>query len=434
MRQGLVQLEDPLGGMVCFKTIYRLPADELHLVVHSLRTQIALESPEKLHTKSDKLFTIAGGGSGWTSHEAHVRATSELVERQSAYCVDKQRVFTATTAALGSYAIDVSSLAVCSEKERLNSWCYRPIVDSAAPMRWIEGHSLMSGKARAIPLSLVYLYPGVLSPYEKIHAPISTGLAAHESMTAAITSAVLEVVERDALSIFWLQKIIAGRIDGSAALLHRGALINRHHTYHLLNISTDLDIPVVCCIRVDSSSTRAHTLVSCAAGFQWPELIDKTIRDISALSLAFRRTREVPDRWDKFTSVHHGATYMAHVDRALAFPLSSETSRTGWSLGSNDAISLTDGCTSTTHDQQLGTLIHKLDSSGIEAFAVDITSIEAYAAGLHVARVLTPALQPLPYRYATRYLGHPRLYTAPRKMGHRTLPESQINPYPLPFA
>ena len=83
---------------------------------------------------------------------------------------------------------------------------------------------------------------------------------------------------------------------------------------------------------------------------------------------------------------------------------------------------------------ELAFLLEALRAAGIEAFAVDLTSVEAYSADMRVVRVVIPGLQPLPYRYATRYLAHPRLYEAPRRMGYRSFDESGLNPWPLPFA
>jgi ribosomal protein S12 methylthiotransferase accessory factor len=51
-----------------------------------------------------------------------------------------------------------------------------------------------------------------------------------------------------------------------------------------------------------------------------------------------------------------------------------------------------------------------------------------------VVRVIIPALQPLSFSYRARYLGHARLYQAPRLMGHPVREEADLNPWPQPFA
>jgi ribosomal protein S12 methylthiotransferase accessory factor len=52
-----------------------------------------------------------------------------------------------------------------------------------------------------------------LSPSEMFYYPISTGCASHVSLERALLGAILEVVERDAISIIWLQKLVLPRIE-----------------------------------------------------------------------------------------------------------------------------------------------------------------------------------------------------------------------------
>ena len=84
--------------------------------------------------------------------------------------------------------------------------------------------------------------------------------------------------------------------------------------------------------------------------------------------------------------------------------------------------------------QALRTVLDALKQKQFEAFAVDLSTDEALRAGMRVVRVLIPRLQPLAFQYRARYLGHPRLYEAPRKMGYPVYPEEQLNQWPQPFA
>ncbi|MFC7479479.1 hypothetical protein ACFQX7_04670 [Luedemannella flava] len=70
----------------------------------------------------------------------------------------------------------------------------------------------------------------------------------------------------------------------------------------------------------------------------------------------------------------------------------------------------------------------------MDAYVVDLTSDEALRAGMTVVRTVIPRLQPLSFSYRARYLGHPRLYRAPARMGHPTRSEAELNPWPQPFA
>jgi ribosomal protein S12 methylthiotransferase accessory factor len=53
---------------------------------------------------------------------------------------------------------------------------------------------------------------------------------------------------------------------------------------------------------------------------------------------------------------------------------------------------------------------------------------------MNVVRAIVPGLQPLTFHYRARFLGHPRLYQAPARMGYPTRLEAELNAWPQPFA
>jgi ribosomal protein S12 methylthiotransferase accessory factor len=79
-------------------------------------------------------------------------------------------------------------------------------------------------------------------------------------------------------------------------------------------------------------------------------------------------------------------------------------------------------------------VLDKLKRKSLDAYAVDLTSDEALRAGVRVVQVIIPGLQPVGFPYRSRYLGHPRLYEAPKQMGYPVYSEEEINPWPQPFA
>jgi ribosomal protein S12 methylthiotransferase accessory factor len=82
----------------------------------------------------------------------------------------------------------------------------------------------------------------------------------------------------------------------------------------------------------------------------------------------------------------------------------------------------------------LDRLVHLLRAKSMDAYVVDLTTDEALRCGMYVVRVIIPSLQPLSFNYRARYLGHPRLYLAPKTLGYPVLPESELNEWPQPFA
>jgi ribosomal protein S12 methylthiotransferase accessory factor len=78
--------------------------------------------------------------------------------------------------------------------------------------------------------------------------------------------------------------------------------------------------------------------------------------------------------------------------------------------------------------------LNMLREKELPAYAVDLSTDEAVRSGIRIVRVIIPGLQPLSFRYRARFLGHPRLYELPRKMGFPVLTEDELNDFPQPFA
>ena len=139
-----------------------------------------------------------------------------------------------------------------------------------------------------------------------------------------------------------------------------------------------------------------------------------------------RRPRTVPEQWNDFRDVMDGATYMAAADRAEAFDFLTQPIR-------RIPLSTYPGPVAASDREVLRALVARFRDLDMPVYAVDLSTDEAIRAGLRVVRVLIPALQPLSFHYRARYLGHPRLYSAPAKMGYPVRTERELNPWPQAF-
>src|SRR6185437_12395739 len=82
-----------------------------------------------------------------------------------------------------------------------------------APLRWVQGLSLADGQPIWLPAVMVYMHIPYRSESECFWFPISTGCAAHRSYEEALLGAICEVIERDALSLIWLQRLALPRLE-----------------------------------------------------------------------------------------------------------------------------------------------------------------------------------------------------------------------------
>lgn len=370
-------------------------------------------------------------GSGLSPEEALVPALVEGLERYSTgACRDEQFVL-ATAAELGRDALDLDGIPRCSERELTHPRCPLTLPDKRQPMRWVRGLSLLDGRMAYLPAVMAYSHVVNVQPSERFWLPISTGCAAHSSYEAAVLGGIHEVVERDAISITWLQKLQLPRIEidvqppGLTGYWEAHLAGSAHVHTCFFDATLDLGVPTVYGVQIAPSNKHATTLLSCSSNSSIVKALAKAVRDMVLISAAFRNVRPLPESWDDFCDPMHGATYMAHGDRRHAFD---------FLLHSPNTRKLSDMMRAESQEEPLQRMLKILKSKAMPCYAVDLSTDEAVRSGIRVVRVIIPGLQPLSFRYRARYLGHPRLFEAPRQMGFPSLPEEELNDLPQPFA
>lgn len=375
---------------------------------------------------------ITGSGTHASMQRSELLACAEAIERYCAYAWRPEQFVWATAHELADAALDLDLLPQCSRLELLHPKCPLRAITKHSPMRWVHGLSLTTGRPAYVPAVIAFLQTGYVSDAERISLPISTGCAAHETYERAVVSGILEVVERDAISLLWLQQlalpeIVLDKYQGSPVEAYWREYLNSSADleYRLFDATTDLGIPVVYGLQLCPDRERA-TIVSCSAATDAFAALEKVLRDMTAVRLAFRTLRNIPAEWDDFREILDGATYMARVEQRPAFEFLLRTkARVNSSQLQRQELDPA---------AALQQLMTRLRSAQMDVFVVDLTTDEAIRAGMRVVRVIIPGLQPLSFHYRARFLAHSRLYSAPEKMGYPVLKETELNPFPQPFA
>lgn len=429
----LESLVQPIGGLI--NQVMRLPAGpgepSFPICGSFLGDLNEVLSPYSRFVEPDP-NGLNGAGGAVDPELARIRAIAEGLERYSSCAFDERQFIWATGDELGRDALDLDTVPRCSETELSHSHCPVTAPDKHVPLRWVRGVSLFDGRPVWIPATMVFLKLAALSAGERFALPISTGCAAHVSFERALVSAIGEVIERDAISLVWLQQLELPRIelDVIPAWLEPYVELTAGHAgveTMFFDATTDLGVPTVYGLQLAPHNQTLAALVMCSTELDPADAIAKVIRESASSRIGMQRPRPVPDSWDDFLDVAHGAAYMGRPEQLPAFDFLRRSRRTR-RLSEMPRI----GSGDTRRD--LLNLLRRLRRRGIEAFAVDLTTDEALRAGMSVVRVVIPALQPLTFSFRARYLGHPRLYDAPRRMGYRVRSEDALNPWPQPFA
>jgi ribosomal protein S12 methylthiotransferase accessory factor len=429
------ELVQPVGGLFRPGFTSRAWSFEPQFTTHLVRSgDLTPALWEERPSRSDKGAprTIAGGGTAASSDVAEMLAVAEGVERYSACAFKPGQVTLASAEQLGDEALDLDTIPRCSETELADPLCPLTLPSKQAVMRWVRALSLLDGRVMFVPAVMAYLSAGFADRNERIALPISTGCAAHVSYESALLGAIFEVVERDAISLVWLQKLPLPVIDVDETPVELREAWQRHlrSTPDLqctfFDATTDVGCPTLYGVQQALADRQVTTVLACSTDRDYGRALSKVIRDMASIRIAMRRPRTVPERWSDFQDVMDGATYMAAADRGDAFEFLMQPARRMPLSGYPRAAPATDR-------EVLRALLARFRQLGMALFAVDLSTDEAIRAGFRVVRVLIPALQPLSFHYRARYLGHPRLYSAPANMGYAVRTEAELNPWPQAF-
>ncbi len=285
------------------------------------------------HTWPGVTSAEGGGGADTDPEPAWVRALVEAVERYCSLVHDERRVLRETADALGGAALDLTRLPALSQRELADPACPLRPPRGDVPIRWLPGFSLTARKPRYVPLALTHL-SAALEPDERFALQITTGIAAHTDLAAALVAALCEVVERDAIALTWLARLRLPEIEldavrGDALRAVLAALGRSTLRMRFYDATTDLGVPTVYAVALLDGDPRLAQTVSCATGFDVEALLVKNVREAVPVRTTLRRAPPPPADVRDFGSLVDGALALgAPAARgAFAFLLEPERER-----------------------------------------------------------------------------------------------------------
>lgn len=380
-----------------------------------------------------------GSGSGSSRESALAAALGEAVERYSASCSPApDDLVVGSAAELGDEAVDPARFALFTPGQYEDDrFPYRPFTDTTQVI-WTRGWALPGGEPALLPAQLVYLSDAYGPEPVRIASSTSNGLACHGTLDEAVLSGLLELIERDAFMIVWSNRLSLPRLswddDEELRAFEAGYLAPTGLRYAAVDLSCFWHVPsALGVVRSDEAATGALGVGACAAPTIQEAVrkaLDEACRVQAWASDLLAREPErafAPDASDVRDFDDH-VHYYADRGRARA-------------AGFLDAcVEIRDvGEVEPLAGDSVSALIHaltqRLVGPGSSAYAVDVTAPDIRAAGLTVARVISPELCALDADHRTRFLGGRRLYEAAFELSlsSRPLEPAELNPSPHPF-
>jgi ribosomal protein S12 methylthiotransferase accessory factor len=363
-------------------------------------------------------------GSGASAAEAETLAVVEAAERFAGLA----RPAAARFACFGEFrgaALCPTELPLFSNTQYAKpGFPFRPF-SPAASYWWVAGWNVTCDQRVWIPLSAAsYGYD------DGLVAESSSGIAAHSCRASALVNACLELIERDAFMIHWLNWLTPPRIptrhaDTAECSSMLSDVRATGSEVHLLDLTTDLGVPVCLALAVHLNGLRPALTIGAGAALDMSRAVTRAVRELYAASLSPGAdwSTGLPMAPKDVRSLEDNARAYSHPDwlKHAAFL---------WAA----TAPATDSLTSCRGDDALRTLLELFAARGYDMIAVDLTPRALNGTGLHVVRAIVPGLQPLALGAGPR-LGGRRLFEAPVRMGRRAtqLAEAALNPLPHCF-
>jgi ribosomal protein S12 methylthiotransferase accessory factor len=366
----------------------------------------AARSPLPWERESDRDVCI-GGGISRTRIEALLASCGEVVER---YCSS----FVPAGLPVRAYHEAGKKCPEMVDPARFNLFSdhqfsqpgfpFRPI-SGATPLRWVESWNLLRKQKSVIPACAVFL------PYlfdDGIHLPASSsGLACGPSLEQAVWSAIFELIERDAFSVFWLNQLSPPRIllpdDGAFKELRQQLRVGDIE-YQLLDLTTDLGVPVVAAFSFGETSFGYVAALGLGCHPSPRSAIRKALLECALGRLSVIHRRKAGEE----------KSFKTDFSDVLSFRDHSFLYSTDCRL--RERIRFIEGSPATiTPDrmpalEKTGRVLELLAHKGFSLFVNDLTTEDVRSIGLHVVRAVCPGLATLHGMHPFPYLRCERVW------------------------
>ncbi|MGE0766391.1 MAG: YcaO-like family protein [Hyphomicrobiaceae bacterium] len=332
--------------------------------------------------------TLSVGGGGATIEDALANCIGEAVERQSQF---RRPGDIATVASV----CDVSDRLQPGIRHRIARLCKAAGYDHQRTFDWLEARLPLTPKTCLVPADWC-LRSQTSGPLGLPGTALSTGVAAGRSFEAAALRAVLELIERDAVALWWIggrrghaPSMEAAATGEAHALL--GAL--RHgrqdRVSWILDLTSDLRVPVMAALSADRDG---YGLVcGFAARLDASDAVRAAIYEMCQMELGLNIAEA--------RNGMQASRPLPEDDRArLALAREIDTRSCALLHPAGTVAGADCASASMQTGEAFPTLLRHLDGLGVEVALLDLTRPEF---GIPVAAAVAPALQLMPSELVT---------------------------------
>lgn len=385
--------------------------------------------------------SIAGGGAFNDDRHALVTTLAEALERhiwfeRNDYFVSPSLATVEEIAHKGAH-ITPDSFAGIDSTQRTEGTRHL-LITPESHFYWIRGISLHTNTPVWLPAQTVSASSELRSIRQKNKEPlirrtVTTGLATHPMRDEALALGALEIIERDAYIITWLNQLSPEHVPLRELALENASLqrlleccARYRLTPYVLRLPTDAPAYATMAIVVDESDKAPHFAFGLKAHR------DVAISSEKAILEALRNRRNAR------TQLQHTREYseikkIGHFERVGYWASGDQYKKLTFLLAGKTQQRSLEAWESDSPQQHLARIVAWCTSQGYDCVSVPFTHSAANVTPWHVEMVVIPQMQPIYFSEELPHIGGTRLREVPRKCGF-TPRESPFTAEPHPFA
>ncbi|MER8185544.1 TOMM precursor leader peptide-binding protein [Kitasatospora sp. NPDC094015] len=400
------------------------------------------EAPALLHSYTARTCTVPdgraplrreSGGKGATELDARVSALCEALERESGRLHGDEPRVRDSLRGLGEIALHPNRCQLYHERQyrdraRWNTahGSYQRVaepLDERTPIDWTPVWSLTGGRRRLLPTSMLF-YGAHPSDEGVRHARAdSNGCAAGGTLEDAVLQGFLELVERDAVALWWYNRTRQPAVDLASLgdpWIDEVARLHRREGRELwaLDLTADLGVPVVAALSRRVKGPTEDILFGFGAHYDFALAVRRAVAEVNQLLPAVAPA--VPGGPPRYSLKDPAALHWWRSATVARHPylLPDREQR---AVRPRERPSLA-GTDLRADVETAGELVRR---HGMELLVLDQTRLDI---GLPVVRVIVPGLRHFWARFAPG-----RLYDVPVRLGRlaEPTPYERLNPVPL---
>ena len=416
-------LVSPLTGIV--RQIVRLPSK---VSISNDVVVVQVELSNSWYSNSPKWRELCFG-TGKSELEAKNSALGEAVERYAARSSICHEVVVNSRSKLLHCSVNPRDLVLYASQQY--SSIQFPEYSDNMSLAWVKAKSLIDNADKFVPACAVFADLNQNDRSEILFPLGTNGLASANDYNQAALNALLEVLERDAFLISWLNRLATKHInynDYPNEHVQRiiSAIKKQGLELHVIKFPTDHCVNVFGAILLDFKKASSGPIASFGLGaalsgkLAVAKAIFEVVQVRTILYQFFENYPHLEQRARKISGnpqlVKHSLDHSLYYARGeswneLQFLFNSPTEHYSWKdyNDNNDSRK--------NPSYQLRQILKSLRATGAkDVLLSNITPSDLYSLGLWTIRALVLEFQPLHHGYKNRRLGGERLFNLPIKL------------------